>query len=234
MIAGLSPAHDPRTPRALIADPDPLTHALCRGGLEPLGFDIVAADDGREALERALTGAPSLILAAMNLPFISGLDLIELIRRDVLTRSMRVVLLTDGVQPSQRRLVELGVDTVLGKPLHENVIREQALRLGGGADAERWRDQRAVDRPIEAADESVERAATRFTKRNQHQRGATTVPPGEIPLIVCPVCDVALAYERSYVGGVNARFPEQWDHFVCPRCQQRFEYRHRTRRVRAL
>jgi hypothetical protein len=48
--------------------------------------------------------------------------------------------------------------------------------------------------------------------------------------LFCPSCCEPLDYLHSQVGGVSAKFPEQWDYLACTRCGA-FRYRHRTRRL---
>jgi hypothetical protein len=65
-----------------------------------------------------------------------------------------------------------------------------------------------------------------------HARRETTEPPLPPPTLVCPNCDHPLRYTKSYVGGVSAKQPEQWDYFECS-CGT-FQYRHRTRRLKPI
>jgi len=63
------------------------------------------------------------------------------------------------------------------------------------------------------------------------RRYFTKLPPAEPPRLKCPSCDHPLHYDRSYVGGVNASHAEQWDYYTCASESQRYQYRHRTRRL---
>jgi len=49
----------------------------------------------------------------------------------------------------------------------------------------------------------------------------------------CPACDRLLMHERTHLGGVRAS-REQWDDYVCDSCGDRYQYRHRTRRLSRL
>jgi len=49
----------------------------------------------------------------------------------------------------------------------------------------------------------------------------------------CPTCDRPLVHERTHLGGVRAS-REQWDDYTCDRCGDRYQYRHRTRRLSRL
>jgi len=43
---------------------------------------------------------------------------------------------------------------------------------------------------------------------------------------------VTLGYEQSFLSG--ARYPEQWDQYVCGRCRNVYEYRQRTGHLRLV
>jgi predicted RNA-binding Zn-ribbon protein involved in translation (DUF1610 family) len=58
----------------------------------------------------------------------------------------------------------------------------------------------------------------------------TSEPETPAPALICPTCDTQLVYRQSVIGGVNPT--ERWDHFDCRTCGP-FEYRHRTRQLRA-
>ena len=73
----------------------------------------------------------------------------------------------------------------------------------------------------------------RTTLSKARSRFTTTTPPASPPRLVCPSCDGSLKYERSHVGGVSDRHPEQWDYYVCSLCGP-FQFRHRTRKLRPV
>jgi predicted RNA-binding Zn-ribbon protein involved in translation (DUF1610 family) len=58
----------------------------------------------------------------------------------------------------------------------------------------------------------------------------TTTPETPAPQLFCPECDKPLVYRQTVLNGVNPI--ERWDFFACRTCGE-FEYRHRTRRLRA-
>ena len=72
----------------------------------------------------------------------------------------------------------------------------------------------------------------RPTLKSMVARGETTEPDKPAPSLICPECDAALRYVRTYFGGVNARSLERWDYYACG-CGE-FQYRHRTRRIRKV
>ena len=87
-----------------------------------------------------------------------------------------------------------------------------------------------VDDPEAVEVTSAAPPRTRMSK--SFARFVTTTPPAPPPHMICPACDRPLVYEYSHIGGVSARFPEQWDQLVCPGACGTFQYRHRTRTLR--
>src|SRR4051812_41406885 len=72
----LAPSH------VLLADPHGDTRALYHHAFALRGASIAEAGDGREALVQALTRVPALIVAELSMPFIDGVELCEILRRD--------------------------------------------------------------------------------------------------------------------------------------------------------
>jgi hypothetical protein len=62
----------------------------------------------------------------------------------------------------------------------------------------------------------------------------TTTPDVAPPVAICPECDQYLIYRESFLSGVGQGGVDQWDQLECPMCQTPFEYRHRTRKLRAV
>ena len=61
----------------------------------------------------------------------------------------------------------------------------------------------------------------------------TRTPTPPAPSLVCPKCTHPLDYVETVFSGMP-KSTERWDMFHCRPCGARFEYRHRTRRLRSL
>ena len=59
----------------------------------------------------------------------------------------------------------------------------------------------------------------------------TTRPDSPPPQVFCPTCSLPLVYRDTVLAGVNPT--ERYDRFAC-RNHGRFEYRHRTRKIRPV
>ncbi|MCU1386409.1 MAG: response receiver sensor diguanylate cyclase/phosphodiesterase [Acidobacteria bacterium] len=211
--------------RVVLADADADTRLLYREALRSMPFDIVEATDGRDALVRCLIEPPALLITETQLPGIDGYHLCQLLRRDPLTRSIPILVVTSEVRPVQiARVRQMGAGLVLAKPVEMDTLAEAVTRLcEGPVDAS----------PIEPAPDGATLEASRAASRS-FRRFETTTPQRRPPALRCTRCDGELEYRKSRVGGVTQRYAEQWDEFECPVCSRAFEYRHRTRKLRLL
>ncbi len=87
--------------------------------LEAAGYEVVAAYDGRQALQLVADPAsrPDLIILDVFMPPPSGWDVLQALRADDDTRSIPVVMLTSATGDADKaRGWDLGVDWYLTKP----------------------------------------------------------------------------------------------------------------------
>jgi CheY-like chemotaxis protein len=66
--------------KVLLAEDEVAINRLIRRYLEILGFEVVAATNGREALDLYRSEAPDLLLSDVNMPEMNGLELLSSIR----------------------------------------------------------------------------------------------------------------------------------------------------------
>ncbi|GAC1337299.1 MAG: hypothetical protein NVSMB29_01410 [Candidatus Dormibacteria bacterium] len=66
--------------RILLAEDDALIRQLLTEALERSGYCVVAAPDGREALERLEEAQPDVLLTDMVMPHVDGLALLRAVR----------------------------------------------------------------------------------------------------------------------------------------------------------
>jgi CheY-like chemotaxis protein len=224
-------------PSALVVDPDAMTRDLYAAVLGLMTAEIEYAEDGREALVKAIAHPPALVITDARLPFITGYALCELLRADPATADVAIVVITDNGGPGHiERARSAGADRVLTKPCLPGALMH-AVALG--------RD-RSLDRDAHTHGRAVRPHAERMNVEVQsgiqcppqslmraHRRFETSAPRLSPPRLRCPSCDRCLRYVRSYIGGVTARFSEQWDYYTCPQACGTFQYRQRTGRLRA-
>src|SRR5512143_4290109 len=67
--------------RILVADADPdVLELVAQQVLVPLGYQVATASDGATALKLALRGSPDIVITALELPGLSGRDLMTALR----------------------------------------------------------------------------------------------------------------------------------------------------------
>jgi two-component system phosphate regulon response regulator PhoB len=114
-------------PLVLIVDDEKDLRALLDFNLRQAGYRTVQAANGSEALARAATHRPDLILLDLNLPDLPGTDVCRQLKSDPSTESIPVVMLTARSGEEDRvRGFELGAEDYVPKPFS---IRELLLRL---------------------------------------------------------------------------------------------------------
>lgn len=80
------------------------------------GYDIAKADDGEEALAKAVQEKPDLIIADVMMPKISGFDMLDILRSQPETQNIKVIMMTALSSDDQRQRGEaLGAERYLVK-----------------------------------------------------------------------------------------------------------------------
>lgn len=79
----------------LIAEDEAATLKVFTSALEEAGFRVLAAVNGQEALDKALSKHPDLILLDIQMPVMDGLTMLEKLREDEWGKTAEVVLLTN-------------------------------------------------------------------------------------------------------------------------------------------
>jgi two-component system chemotaxis response regulator CheY len=117
--------------RALVVDDSKAVRMILGRILGELGYDVVAAGDGDEAL--ALVDAGERVDVALvdwNMPNMDGLELVKQLRdRDL--PDLRVMMVTSETDLGRLVLaIEAGADEYAMKPFDAEVIREKLDLLG--------------------------------------------------------------------------------------------------------
>jgi CheY-like chemotaxis protein len=224
---------------ALLVDRDQDTRHMYAEFLSQSFYRIDEAEDGREALAKALGIQHDVIVTETSLPGISGLDLCILLRQDPATKQTPIVFVTgDALADDIERAERAGADIVLVKPCLPETLHGEIQRLVTQSAELRDRCRAVRERMHERlakSDVLLERSRTRRKMLNSTlDRHDTTTPPLQPPALHCPACDQPLRYLRSHIGGVSALNAEQWDYFECGLGCGTFQYRERTRKLRRV
>jgi len=123
-------------PKILVVDDEPDAVELVQFNLKGAGYDVVTAADGTEALKKARTFSPDLIVLDLMIPDVDGLEVCKILRRDSATAAIPIIMLTAKAGEIDRVLgLELGADDYVTKPFspRELVLRVKSLLRRGQA-----------------------------------------------------------------------------------------------------
>jgi cyclic di-GMP phosphodiesterase len=98
--------------------------------LEPEGYRISTASNGREAVDKAFAEPPDLVIMDVSMPKMNGIEACRLLKQDERTRFVPIVLVTALVAREDRIAgKEAGCDDFLSKPVdfEELKIRTRSL-----------------------------------------------------------------------------------------------------------
>jgi len=102
--------------------------------LRSAGFQVIAIEDGATALAKARIESPSLIILDLMLPKMPGLEICKVLKSDVATRHIPVIMLTAKAEEVDKIVgLELGADDYVTKPFspRELILRiNRSLRRG--------------------------------------------------------------------------------------------------------
>jgi CheY-like chemotaxis protein len=117
--------------RVLIAEDNPLNRDLLVQLLENM-CEVIEAENGLEAVEKAHSDAPDLILMDMSMPVLSGWDATQMLKRREPTREIPVVAVTARTMDDEvRRAHSAGVDEFVSLPLDETQLFSVLQRFLG-------------------------------------------------------------------------------------------------------
>jgi two-component system cell cycle response regulator DivK len=99
---------------------------LIRRVLEPEGYIVLEAPDGKTGLEMALADPPDLILMDINLPEVDGYVMTARIKSTPGLENIKIIALTANVMKGDReKTLAAGCDGYLQKPIDVDLLPEQ-------------------------------------------------------------------------------------------------------------
>lgn len=143
------------TERILLVESDPdISDLIARQALQPLGYPVDVVTDAGTAIQRALQSPPDLIIANLNLPGLSGKDLLAALS----SQGARVPLLVIAEKGHEQDVIQafrLGAADALFWPARDAEVVTAVERVLAGVRETRAR--RRLDGQLKDADEELQR-----------------------------------------------------------------------------
>ncbi|MEX6691133.1 response regulator transcription factor [Danxiaibacter flavus] len=115
--------------RILIAEDDPVMLRAIATRLTNDGYEIATVADGQEALKMFEEFNPDLIITDILMPYTSGLELIGVVKSNLLKKIPILVLSAYGQENTVLEAFDLGADDFLTKPFNPLELSTRVKRL---------------------------------------------------------------------------------------------------------
>ena len=104
--------------RILIVDDESLIRDVLRVICETHGHEVVEAENGDQGIDKARSETPNLIILDMNMPNMTGWEVIPLLRSHPDTKAVPVIAMTaDASAESREEAHNAGCDRYITKPI---------------------------------------------------------------------------------------------------------------------
>ena len=117
--------------RILVVDDSILIRSVAKKIFKNLGFSSISlADDGTTALDKLNSDSFDLVIADMNMPNMSGIDLLKRMREEDRTRHIPFLLVTaEESQDEIMTAIRAGVNNYMQKPWNVKTLMAKIERI---------------------------------------------------------------------------------------------------------
>jgi two-component system chemotaxis response regulator CheY len=114
----------------LVVDDSETIRQQVAGALEQAGFSVIEAADGVDGLERANQNELCMVILDVNMPRLSGLEMLERLRENPKHKTLPVLMLTTEVQQSMiERAKKAGARGWMIKPVKMDQLVSAVTKL---------------------------------------------------------------------------------------------------------
>ena len=115
--------------KVLIVDDEPNVRRLSRTILINK-FEIIEAEDGRQALEQVSAKKPDVILMDLMMPKMDGLTACHIIKNDPITKAIPIIMVTAiGFELNIRLSQQMGANGYVTKPFLPQQLLEKIVEV---------------------------------------------------------------------------------------------------------
>ena len=116
----------------LLADDNPGNREVARLALEAVGYEVIEAADGREALELAQSVLPGLLILDIQMPVLDGYGVIGRLRQDDRFAETPAIAMTAfAMRGDESKALAAGFTRYVSKPVNITDLRRIVAELLG-------------------------------------------------------------------------------------------------------
>src|SRR5215217_5011090 len=117
--------------RILIVDDSPTERHVLNDMLTKSGYEVMASDNGEDAIQKAKSLRPDLILMDVVMPGLNGFQATRAISRDPETRAIPIILCTSKSQETDKIWgMRQGARDYIVKPVNRDELLEKIAAIG--------------------------------------------------------------------------------------------------------
>jgi diguanylate cyclase (GGDEF)-like protein len=118
------------TARVLMVDDDPVLRLFAREALQAIGFDVVEASDGVEAMRAIEVESIDLMILDVDMPHMDGFEVCECLRQRRDTAELPIMIATGLTDfEAMDRAFEVGATDFITKPFSPRILQQRARFL---------------------------------------------------------------------------------------------------------
>lgn len=125
---------NPAVKRILICDDEVPITRLLKSSLERKGYDVLVANDGRQALALIADHSLDVVILDWIMPYVDGLEVLKRVKADPALRNLKVLMLSTLAQDADiEEGTREGADRYLTKPFNMDELYSAIRDLSGAA-----------------------------------------------------------------------------------------------------
>ncbi|PIB30947.1 transcriptional regulator [Maribacter sp. 4U21] len=114
--------------RVLLADDDELLASLLDFRLKKSGYEVHHSSDGKQVKEYLETEMPDIIVSDIMMPYFSGIELINYVRKDLDSKVPIIIISSAGNEENVLSAFELGANDFISKPVSPSELMVRLAR----------------------------------------------------------------------------------------------------------
>jgi DNA-binding response OmpR family regulator len=103
--------------KLLLAEDDELLASLLNFRLVKGGYEVKVSSDGRAVKEHLAEHTPDLIISDIMMPYFSGIELIDYVRKELNLNTPIIIISSAGNEENVLTAFELGANDFISKPI---------------------------------------------------------------------------------------------------------------------
>lgn len=115
----------------MLVDDSPVIRKVASRILTDLGFVVVEAKDGYDALEKCRYNMPDIVMVDWDMPAMDGIEFIEEVKKIDVDKKAKILYCTSEILiPEMTRAKRSGADGYLMKPFNRSLIVQKLQEVG--------------------------------------------------------------------------------------------------------